>query len=522
MEKSFDVIYQIYYECDVHFLLIMKILPSFSPRLLAGIVTAVFTSWAAHSAMAQSNRIWTGAVDTNFSNSNNYTGGSITGGSLIVYQGAPTPLQPALTQNQAIAGLSFTTGTGGWTISGTNNIAIRGSGATAPVGISTIGQSSGTNTINANVTTGTSAGGVTQNWSVGSGGTLVINGNITLDGAGTTASILQIGTAGSGTGTLIFNGSNTRNAATHLRAGTVLLGTDNGFGSGTNAIVTVLGTANSGVGVTIGSTGGARSLNNAFTLESGVALTVGGAGAMTLSGTLSGAGSLVVNQNTTLTAANTYTGTTTVNAGTLLVNNASGSGLGSSGVVVNGGTLGGTGDFTGAVAVNSGGSLSAGSSIGTLGSGAVTLGDNSTFAYEVDSSAALSVGADLLKVTGNLNLNDTVTLTLNDLAGSPVAFALNTTFSLINYTGTWNNGLFTVGGNAIADGGFFTLGLNTWQLDYNASTGGSNFSGEYFGSGSFVNMTAVVPEPQSWVLLGLGLATMVVFRRRRRGISSAS
>lgn len=210
---------------------------------------------------------------------------------------------------------------------------------------------------------------------------------------------------------------------------------------------------------------------------------------------------------------NDYSGGTVVNAGTLLVNNTTGSGAGSAGVVVNGGAVGGTGAFSGALVVNAGGTLAPGASIETLGTGDVTLNGLSTFAYEVDSSAAASAGADLLKVSGGLSLNGPITLSLTDIAGSPVAITAGTTFSLVNYTGAWNGGLLMVGGNTIADGGTFVVGLNTWQIDYNATTGGSNFSGEYT-PGSFVNIT-VVPEPSVTVLAALGLTTVTLVRRRR-------
>jgi autotransporter-associated beta strand protein len=77
-----------------------------------------------------------------------------------------------------------------------------------------------------------------------------------------------------------------------------------------------------------------------------------------------------------LDAANTYSGGTTLSAGKLLVNNRAGSGTGTGGVTVNGGTLGGTGVIAGAVTVNSGGTLAPGatSSLATL-----TLGGAPTF-----------------------------------------------------------------------------------------------------------------------------------------------
>jgi len=70
----------------------------------------------------------------------------------------------------------------------------------------------------------------------------------------------------------------------------------------------------------------------------------------------------------TLTQPSTYTGGTTVNGGTLLVNNASGSGTGSGSVTVNSGaTLGGSGAIAGAVTCQSGGILAPGAGVGTAG-----------------------------------------------------------------------------------------------------------------------------------------------------------
>ena len=213
-------------------------------------------------------------------------------------------------------------------------------------------------------------------------------------------------------------------------------------------------------------------------------------------------------------SANSYTGATVVNAGTLLVNNVAGSGLGSGNVTIgSGGTLGGSGGFTGSVTVNGGGKLAPGASIESLGSGALTFSNNSTYSYEVDSSAATSVGADLQRVSGNLALSGTVTLTLANLGGS--AFAYNTTFSLINYTGTWNNGLFTYNSTILNDGDFFAFNGQTWQIDYNSTSGGANFNTEYLG-GNFVNITAV-PEPGTFALIALsGAFLMTVHKRRGR------
>lgn len=342
------------------------------------------------------------------------------------------------------------------------------------------------------------------------GGNLYVdNGTLSfsaLNNLGTNAAAIRIGDATT-SGKLLYTGAADTTIARQVEIGSTNVGAGSAIvdSSGNGTLSFSNAAFNSAVG-TISNTRalwlqGSNTGNN----------TVAGVIANNTSGVVNlakyGAGKWI------LTGNNTYTGTTQVNAGTLLVNNTVGSGLGAGTVDVGTtGKLGGTGTFTAAVNINSGGTLSPGASIETLGSGALTFNNSSAFEYEVNSSVATSVGADLQKVVGNLALNGTVTLTLTDLAASPVAFADTTKFTLINYSGAWNNGLFTYAGNAIANGGTFTAGLNTWQLDYDALTGGSNFSGEYAG-GNFVNITAV-PEPTTWALLAASLAVVIVFRRR--------
>ena len=218
---------------------------------------------------------------------------------------------------------------------------------------------------------------------------------------------------------------------------------------------------------------------------------------LTLRGSMTGAGEIaaaigtnfdggIIKNGTgtwTLSGANAYTGTTTVSAGTLLINGAN-NGSGAVNVGTSG-TLGGTGTIAGAVNVT--GVLSPGASIGTLTSGALSLANNSTYQYQVNSSVATSVGGDLHVVNGALSLAAAVTLNLADIGAGSIAGG--TVFSLFNYSGAWNSGIFTYLSTPLSDDTTsFSFAGKTWTIDYNATTKGANVSGTP--SGSYVNIIA--------------------------------
>jgi autotransporter-associated beta strand protein len=172
----------------------------------------------------------------------------------------------------------------------------------------------------------------------------------------------------------------------------------------------------------IGSLTGARSytfLGNGNHLVSGPILNSTNGAPISL--TKSGSGTLI------LAGTNTYGGSSTLNGGTLLVNGVVGSG----GVTVTSGTLGGNGVINGPVTMQSGTKLSPGTSIGVLTvNNSVSLQTGSTSIFELNKS---TVTNDQLRVTGTLTYGGTLSLT--NLAGT---LAAGDTFKLFNagtYTG---------------------------------------------------------------------------------------
>ena len=195
-----------------------------------------------------------------------------------------------------------------------------------------------------------------------------------------------------------------------------------------------------------------------------------------------GSGTLIVG------GANSYTGPTTVNAGSLLVN---GSGSLASPVTVNGsGTLGGNGR-AGSVTVNPGGHLAPGASAGTL-----TLTGNLT----------LSAGARLDFDLAGPNASDKIamassTLMLNGQQFSDFTFTPLAGFGPGQYT--------------LIDAGTITGSLGS---NRDGTIGGLPATLSTSGGDLVLN---VVPEPSTFVLLGMGAVGLLGFAWRRRKRTTA-
>jgi fibronectin-binding autotransporter adhesin len=208
-----------------------------------------------------------------------------------------------------------------------------------------------------------------------------------------------------------------------------------------------------------------------------------------------------------LTGTNTYTGGTTITAGTLQANNANSS-LGAGTTTITGGVLAGIGKTGGPVVVSSGGTITAGTgattsdTIGNLSTGVQSWSAGGTYAAKL---GAGDVGSD--------------TLILSSFAATPSAgFTVN-----------------IVGTNAASAGGTYVLAVDTGAT-YSASSdpfnsaaltltvnGGAAPANESLsdvadttGLGGVDLVLTATPEPASLLLAGGAAAPLLLGRRRRR------
>lgn len=424
-------------------------------------------------------------------------------------------------------------------------------------------------------------GGVASN--IGSGTSaatgLVLNRG-TLQYTGAAVSTDRLFTIGNGGGAIESNGTgelNFTNIGTNESTGDVvlsLIGGGNSFVSGTNVIAIGSGanvgtTANLAVGQTISGAGIAANTiitgildgnritisNNTTSASTATAYTFGSLNrVLTLTGTNAGnnsiAGALVNSASTSLgvtkagsgkwvlNGTNTYTGTTTVNAGTLVIGQ-TGRISDSSAIIVNAGgnlaynssaartgslalngnglgsraRLSGTGSINVAVVLdNLGDTLSPGNSPGIQNFGVSQSWESFTYEWETNNFTGLTAGTDFdqISITGGLTLTggdgsyvlDLYSLTASNVMGNVGNFSEGE-FS-------WNI-LTTTAGITGFDAGNWTILTSNFTSDpawtgvWSLSQSGNNLVLTY----------GAVPEPSTYAMALVGAGLLALAHRRR-------
>ena len=371
-----------------------------------------------------------------------------------------------------------------------------------------------------------------------------------LGAGGTAATITATGLAANtsggltklGAGTLTLTGANTYSGGTIVNAGTLTVGTGGTLGATTGtlavnnpntgagtAVVLNLATA---VDTTVGSLSGTLSTPSSGTntatinTQTNRNFTVNQTAPGTYAGIIAGGGGLTLGSlstNTlTLTGANTYSGTTTVSAGSLQVGNAGTGTTGTGAVTVqNTGVFLGTGVVRGSsFTAHSGSTVHAGdgtaqSKYGTLnftpvsGSGALDFQSGSTVTLGINPGGT----SDLLDFVGT----GTNTLFFNgNLTIGPASFTPTATeiFNLLDWSGL-------IGSPTFASRYTYT-GLLTGNTDEAAGLDLPNISdsgflwdiSQFTTNGSIA--IVLIPEPTRLTLIGLA-GVLLMLRRSGKG-----
>lgn len=359
------------------------------------------------------------------------------------------------------------------------------------------------------------SGGLIMTSATISNGTLDFGSNPGFIGVYNTAAQAYISAVIAGSGGITVMGTSQRlnldsnstfTGGLFVNGGTVSLNTDNAA-NGNNVTINALGTLETFANATIGGVSGygrllPRGGNRTITLSpsSGTHIfngTISNNGTEVLSVIKSGSGTQVFGAD----AVASYTGTTTVNAGTLLVNTTLG-GTGAGAVTVNNGaTLGGNGTIIGNTTINAGGTLAPGNSPGILTfNGSLTL--SGTTVMEINGTVrgtqydGINMGSGLLTYGGTLSL----------VFGSAF-LSSDTTFDLFQIGSGGQTGTFS----SIVSSSVYNFTLNSG----NSYTANDQFGNIWSFNHSTGDLIVTIPEPSTWVLLACGLTMLIVFRRRR-------
>ncbi len=384
------------------------------------------------------------------------------------------------------------------------------------------------------VNTGTSGTGLV----ISGGGTTTVNGVIS-------GNMEVISTTTTGSGTAVLTAMNSYTGATRLQSGTVevksigLQGVAGGLGAGTGTASQIIFGQGSTTGTlrytgagddttdrpVVFGTGGTSGASATGTIEAsggglmkfqGTFSASTGSKILALAGTTRGEFASVINNGTsgtvavsksgggtwTLSGTNTYTGTTSVSAGTLVINGDNSLATGAV-TVASGATLGGSGTVGGATTIS--GIHAPGNSPGTQTfNSSLTYATGSTFSWELASATTAGPGInfDSVVVNGALTINDAnFRINVSNLNLNSAFWAMDRTWSVFDADSTTGN--------------FFQFVL------YDTSDVGSGpVDYSEYGSFSFTPATgslswsSAVPEPTN-ALAGV-LITAGLLRRRRQ------
>jgi fibronectin-binding autotransporter adhesin len=344
--------------------------------------------------------------------------------------------------------------------------------------------------------TASSAGTVTA-------GTLAVTGTFGVSNASATVQIdAALAGAGrsltkSGAGTLLLNGINTYTGTTSLTAGTLQLGRSDALDDASSLALSG-GTLNLGGFIdtvaTFSATGG--TVNNGTLTSTGGYSVTNGSGTVQIDAILAGSSNLTKSGAGTLIlgGANTYTGTTSIQGGTLQLGS-TGNLASTSTVDLVGGTfnLNSRSQTLGSFSINGSGTVT----VGTLSAGSYTV--NATAASAINAAmtgngALVKSGAGVLTLGGSNSftggttidnggltvgtggvLGGAVTLNAGTLTNSVVnGITGNVTVNSGTFTGTsaTSLGVLTVAGGAVTNSGAITA----TQVDVTAVSGTTTFS----------------------------------------------
>jgi autotransporter-associated beta strand protein len=303
----------------------------------------------------------------------------------------------------------------------------------------------------------------------------------------------------SGAGALTLSGNNTYSGSTMISAGTLEIGSTGRLGGGSYS---------------------PSITNNGTFIYSG-------ANQQTLSGNISGSGALTQNASSTLilSSNNTYTGATTINAGTLQIGAGSTTGsISSSSAITNNGTLA----INRSDAITLSNTISGTGNLTKLGTNTLTLNGSSANTYNGTTTVSagnltLDKTSGVVAVGGDLVLNGSSKLlygsSKNEQIANTASITLNGSQSVFNGS-TWNRTdgtqasiTETIGSLMVRDGQFNVGGGGNWTVTgagvFDGSTGDTRFVGNSgsrisFNSLSLTAMTGttIVSSPDGFVMGG--------------------